>query len=30
MSLHLIEPLAGRGLAPRTAHQMDYSSIDER
>ena len=29
MSLHLVERLAGRDLALRTAHQMDYSWIDE-
>jgi transcriptional regulator GlxA family with amidase domain len=29
MSLHLVERLAGRDLALRTAHQMDYSWVDE-
>jgi transcriptional regulator GlxA family with amidase domain len=29
MSLHLVERLAGRDLALRTAHQLDYSWIDE-
>ena len=29
MSLHLVERLAGRDLALRTAHHMDYSWVDE-